>query len=196
MSAGFFASSAAAPRPSSSTCPGRRFCSSTSARSTMKSTRRARCAGSRSSHTTERLLRLIAWKVAAAPSRKGGPHLRASSPPGFSILTTSAPRSPSTSPAQGAATLWPSSTTTMPASGALAEVTGRLARRSFGLEAGAVHDPSEALHVILHHAREFFRTGADHRHAGGLELGAHLGGLHPLHDFGVVAPEDRLGQAG
>jgi len=67
----------------------------------------------------------IAWKMAEAPSRNGGPHLRASSPPGFSILITSAPRSPSTSPAQGAATLCPSSTTTIPCSGAVGEALTR-----------------------------------------------------------------------
>ena len=47
----------------------------------------------------ERVLRLSAWNVVAAPSQKGGPHLRASSPSGLSILMTSAPRSPRIWPA-------------------------------------------------------------------------------------------------
>src|ERR1017187_2783295 len=79
---------------------------------------RERSSGSRRRATTERLLRFNAWKVAATPSRKGGPHMRASSPSGFSTFTTSAPRSERIWPAYGAATLWPNSTTTMPASGA------------------------------------------------------------------------------
>src|SRR5262245_53872480 len=84
----------------------------------MKSTSLAFCASSLSSQTTERLLRLTELNVAEDPSANGGPQVRASSPCGFSILITSAPRSPRICPAAGAATLWPSSTTTIPLSGA------------------------------------------------------------------------------
>ncbi len=49
------------------------------------------CAGSRRSQTTERLPRLSAWNVAAAPSKNGGPHARASSPPGLLDLDDEGP---------------------------------------------------------------------------------------------------------
>jgi hypothetical protein len=54
--------------------------------------------------------------VAAAPSTNGGP-TDVQSPPGFSILINLALRSARICPAKGAATLWPSSITTWPASG-------------------------------------------------------------------------------
>src|SRR6516164_10138671 len=89
----------------------------TSARSTMSLRSRSRSVSSLRFTTTERLLRLKLWNVADAPAQNGGPQLRASSPSTFSTLMTSAPRSPRISPAYGAATLCPSSTTVTPSSG-------------------------------------------------------------------------------
>ena len=84
----------------------------------------ARCASSLRSIAAERLLRLIALKIGAAPRTNGGPQLRASSPPcGFSIFTTSAPRSARICPANGPATLVPISTTTSPLSASAAVIS-------------------------------------------------------------------------
>ncbi len=111
-----------ASSPSWRTMPGRRFWITTSASSTMKRRKAARCASFLRSSATECLLRFKVWKITDAPCQKGGPQLRASSPPlGFSIFTTLAPRSPNTWPAKGAATLVPSSTTTIPSSGRAAK---------------------------------------------------------------------------
>src|SRR5215475_4213765 len=61
-----------------------------------------------------RLLRLRKWKLAALPA--GIPRVWSPSP-GRSTLTTSAPRSASRSPAEGPATMCPSSRTRTPSSG-------------------------------------------------------------------------------
>jgi len=63
-----------------------------------------------------RLLRLTARKYADAPSTKGGPKPRHSSPSGDSILMTSAPWSPSIWPQNGPARTREASMTRRPAS--------------------------------------------------------------------------------
>src|SRR5258706_4828184 len=79
----------------------------------MNSRSRFTCILSRKSAATEYLFRLRLQKHADVLPMKGGPHTRASSPSSaFSILMIFAPRSPRIWPAYGAATLWPSSTTT------------------------------------------------------------------------------------
>src|SRR5258705_2116694 len=79
----------------------------------MNSRSRFTCIASRRSTATEYLFRLRLQNHADVSPIKGGPHPRASSPsPAFSILMIFAPRSPRIWPAYGAATLWPSSTTT------------------------------------------------------------------------------------
>src|SRR5262245_11048543 len=62
----------------------------------------------------ERLLRLRKWKLAPLPA--GMPRVWSPSP-GRSTLMTSAPRSASSSPAEGPAMMWPSSRTRSPSSG-------------------------------------------------------------------------------
>src|SRR6266849_4528931 len=99
--------------------PGRRFSTSTSDRcASLRKTSLPR--GALRSSASERLLRFSRMKLEDSPSMNG-PLARVWSPPsGFSILTTSAPRSASCSVQNGAAMKLPTSSTRIPASAASA----------------------------------------------------------------------------
>src|SRR6267143_5246375 len=95
--------------------PGRRFSTAMSARS-IKRRNTALPRGSLRSRARERLLRLSRMKLEDSPSRNGAVARTWSPPSGFSIFTTSAPRSASWSVQNGAAMKLPTSTTRTPAS--------------------------------------------------------------------------------
>ena len=76
--------------PRRSTAPGRKFCTNTSARSTMRSST-SRPRGCFRSSATERLPRLPFAKKAESPSRRNGAIRNRSPIPGGSTLITSAP---------------------------------------------------------------------------------------------------------
>ena len=114
-SRGYRSRKAGAPRPSSSSAPGRRFWMRTSA-SPINSMSQATAALSLRSTVIDRLLALTARNPGDTPFQNGGPQRRASSPSGRSTLITSAPRWARISPATGPARFWPISTTRIPSS--------------------------------------------------------------------------------
>ena len=95
--------------------PGRRFSTTMSARS-IKRRNTSFPRGSLRSRARERLLRLSRMKLEDSPSRNGAVARTWSPPSGFSIFTTSAPRSASWSVQNGAAMKLPTSTTRTPSS--------------------------------------------------------------------------------
>src|SRR4051794_24500159 len=105
-------------RPKRSSVPGRKFATTTSARS-QRARADSRSSSRRRSSTSERLLRFAALKYVAPPrASNGGPQRRVSSPSGDSIFTTSAPRSPRVWPTRGPASTREKSATSRPSSAA------------------------------------------------------------------------------
>src|SRR4051794_31892534 len=117
MSRGLASSRRSGPRFQRSSVPGRKFSMSTSAsRASASSSSWPR--SSRRLSVMQRLLRTSTGHSRLLPSIWPRPHSRIESGlPGGSTLITSAPRSPSSRPANGPASMPPSSRTRSPASG-------------------------------------------------------------------------------
>src|SRR5882672_2540784 len=111
------------PRPHFSSVPGRKFSITTSASFAMRRTI-SWPSGRRRSAVTDFLLRFWTYHHSDVP-RWSFLHLRTGSPPGGSILITSAPKSAKNFPAKGPAMSCPSSTTFTPARGLLVMTSHR-----------------------------------------------------------------------
>src|SRR4029453_15487921 len=130
MILGLSRSAAAKSRPSSSMAPGRRLCTSTSARLTRRC-RTSSPPGDLRSRARLFLLRLSAMNVALSLPQYGGAHARASAPrPGRSTLMTSAPMSPRIWVQKGPATFCVRSATITLSSGG--RTAGSLSSRGVG----------------------------------------------------------------
>src|SRR3954469_247465 len=180
---GFFAWTSSGPSPHFSIVPGRKFSSTTSA----DSHRRIAIAwpsAARRLSVTERLLRARIDHHSEWSLWRRRPQSRIASPePGASILTTSAPKSPSSVPTYGPASSWPNSIARSPVSGP-------------SPSAGVACEPLPSL--ILDHLREELDRPHDvHAHDGlGEPRPAVLEGVDDLAvaeqrllALGVVVPE-------
>src|SRR6476646_3255101 len=117
MSAGFSCTSVEWDKPRRAAAPGARFCTTTSARSTISRLRIACPSLCLTSSVRLSFDRLVQTKCDARPMTRSS-YARAKSPtPGRSILMTRAPRSASCRVQNGAAIACSSVTTVMPSSG-------------------------------------------------------------------------------
>src|SRR3954454_28045 len=155
MSRGLASSRRSGPRFQRSSVPGRKFSMSTSAsRASASSSSWPR--SSRRLSVMQRLLRTSTGHSRLLPSIWPRPHSRIESGlPGGSTLITSAPRSPSIRPANGPASMPPSSTTRTPASGG-APSSGAGIERCDERVSGLID-------VLLHDQRRAFGVAAAER---------------------------------
>src|SRR3954454_1851399 len=180
MARGLRACTSSGPSPHFSIVPGRKFSSTMSAPAASSPAIRWP-SGARRFSATERLLRARIDHHREWSLWRRRPQSRIASPaPGASILTTSAPKSPSSVPVNGPASSWPNSIARRPVSGPSAR--GR--------------DPLPS--VVMDHLREELDRPDDvHAHDG---LGEpRLAALERVHDLavadarplarGVVVPE-------
>src|SRR4051794_9589176 len=158
-------------RPKRSSVPGRKFATTTSARS-QRARADSRSSSRRRSSTSERLLRFAALKYVAPPlASNGGPQRRVSSPSGDSIFTTSAPRSPSVWPTSGPASTREKSATRSPSSAAATASGGDAARED-------LREHREVDVAARHDAHDLPLAGLASERGGGRERARPLGD-HP-----------------
>src|SRR5882724_3830189 len=143
------------PRPKASTAPWAKLSITMSDAVTSRRKRARPSSEPFRSMVMLRLLRLRKWKFAEVPAGM----VRDWSPsPGRSTLTTSAPRSASSRPADGPAMMWPSSRARRPSSGSapagvvMGCPSNSMAARGPSIEPAPAQQRHQILHLLVHAA--------------------------------------------